>query len=78
MDRKPKLTSLGIQCNRDLEDSQNGILKQCTKQINQTAEQISLDFDPVDDCTNGDKEDPDFEPSFSDDSQSDRSSINEK
>lgn len=78
MDRKPKLTSLGIQCNRDLEDSQSGILKQHAKQNNQTAEQISPDFDPVENCTNRDKEDPDFEPSFSDDSQSDRSSVNEK
>lgn len=47
MDIKPKLTSLGIQCNRDLEHSKNDILKQRANQNNQTSEQISLDFHPV-------------------------------
>ena len=85
MERKPH-ASLGIQCNRDLEDSQHCITKQCTFNSARSSRQqfedknyLQVDCELVDKCASQeDYKDPDFEPDFSDDYQSDRSSVNEK
>ncbi|XP_062596145.1 uncharacterized protein LOC134257557 [Saccostrea cucullata] len=76
MDKNLKLTSTGIQCNRDLED---GIGKQhpCQKKMKQTPLKFSVHDDSIDEYSSEvDEKDPDFEPNFSDDCQS-NSSINE-
>ena len=82
MERKPH-ASLGIQCNRDLEDSQHYITKQRTFNSAGSRQQFEdknyLDCELVDKSASQEEyNDPDFEPDFSDDYQSDRSSVNEK
>ena len=83
MDRKPH-ASLGIRCNRDLEDLQHCIIKRrtfnCARDSRQQLEDKNyLDCELVDKCASQeDYKDPDFELDFSDDSQSNRTSVNEK
>ena len=82
MERKPH-ASLGIQCNRDLEDSQHCIINQRTfKSARDSRQQLGdknyLDCELVEKCASQeDYKVPDFEPDFSDDCQSDRSSVSD-